>query len=97
MIQSKEVNIITPDEVIAILNGYSNEHIKDALSKINALLLKNGRATFSLQNLPLSIKTFCIKEITSRLEKAGWTVKRDNYCDYRDSWDNLQISSPQIP
>ena len=33
-----------------------------------------------------------IPEIVKNLRADGYTVKRDQHSDYRDSWDNLVIS-----
>ena len=75
---------------------YINTHVatySNLEAGIDKKLQADGKATLHLDiYTDPTIKAEVIRHITKVYEGAGWKVTRQNYDDFREHWDYLQIT-----
>jgi hypothetical protein len=82
------VGAISKKECTSIQNKEDDSALVAAFLRVNELL-KRGSRGVSVKSLNLNDRQ--LQKLISTYESQDWTVKRDTYSDFRDSWDTLEF------
>jgi len=73
------------------------ENIDLYTETIDKKLKSSGYSRFSVEHIRESydVRERIIKSLIQKYQDAGWKVTREQYSDFRESWDYISIKLPE--